>query len=297
MDHATPTYASVFRPGLFRGQVAVITGGGTGIGRAIAHELAALGALVVIAARREEALLATVAEIRDAGGRADHATADIRDDRSVARLVQSVLDRHGRIDLLVNNAGGQFPSPAEGISPNGWRTVVDLNLNGTFLVIREVFNAWMGQHGGAVCSIIADMWNGFPYMAHTGAARAGVENLTRSLAVEWGPHGVRVNAVAPGTIFSSGMETYDEGFQHAAAQNAARIPAGRVGTESETAAATVFLLSEAAAFITGETIKVDGGSSLAKPAMVPLTAHRAIAPYDGFHLAREIPEAWRPEEG
>ncbi|CAN5190644.1 SDR family oxidoreductase [soil metagenome] len=294
MPSASTNYRSIFSPGLFADQVALVTGGGTGIGRAIAHELAFLGATVVIAARREEPLAATVAEIAEAGGRADSVTANIRESESVAAMVQAVMQRHGRIDLLVNNAGGQFPSPAEQISPNGWRTVVDLNLNGTFLVTREVFNAWMGQHGGAVCSIIADMWNGFPYMAHTGAARAGVENLTRSLAVEWGPRGVRVNAVAPGTIYSSGMDTYAEEFQEIAARNASQIPAGRVGTESETSAAAVFLLSPAAAFITGETIKVDGGASLAKTQMVPLTAHGSIPPYDGFHLAREIPPAWLP---
>jgi citronellol/citronellal dehydrogenase len=292
MTSTTAQYDSIFKDGLFDGQVTLVTGGGTGIGRAIAHELAALGSTVVVAARREDPLRQTVAEIRASGGKADMALVDVREPSSVEELVATVLDRHGRIDGLVNNAGGQFPSPAERMSPNGWRTVVDLNLNGTFLMTREVFNRWMGEHGGAVCSIIADMWNGFPYMAHTGAARAGVENLTRSLAVEWGSRGVRVNAVAPGTIYSSGMDTYDEAFQRIAAQNASQIPAGRVGTESETAAAAVFLLSRAAAFITGETIKVDGGSSLAKPQMIPLEAHRAIPAYDGFHLAREVPAAW-----
>lgn len=286
-------YRSAFAPGLFDGTVVLITGGGTGIGRALAHELAALGATVVIAARREEPLLATVAEIAEAGGRADHVLVNIREQESIEAMVTEVLARHGRIDGLVNNAGGQFPSPAEAISPNGWRTVVDLNLNGTFLVTREVFNAWMGANGGAVVSVIADMWNGFPMMAHTGAARAGVENLTKTLATEWGPRGVRVNAVAPGTIYSSGMDTYEEGFARAIAEQASRIPAGRVGTESETSAAVVFLLSDAAAFITGETLKVDGGASLAKVQLTPLTAHDAIPAFDGFHLARELPASWR----
>jgi hypothetical protein len=136
------------------------------------------------------------------------------------------------------------------------------------------------------------MWNGFPYMAHTGAARAGVDNLTKSLAVEWGPRGVRVNAVAPGLIYSSGMETYDEEFQAIAARNGSQIPAGRIGTESETSAAVTFLLSPAAAFITGETLRVDGGASLARVHNVPPTAHGRIAAFDGFHLARQIPPAW-----
>ncbi|WP_370324849.1 SDR family oxidoreductase [Euzebya sp.] len=291
MESST-SYASIFRPDLFLGQVALVTGGGTGIGRAIAHELAALGATVVVAARREEPLVETAAEIAAAGGSADHAQVDVRDHESVETAVAGVVERHGRIDLLVNNAGGQFPSPAERISPNGWRTVVDRNLTGTFLVTRAVFNASMGVHGGAVCSVIADMWNGFPQMAHTGAARAGVENLTKTLGVEWGPRGVRVNAVAPGLIYSSGMDTYDEAVRDGVAATASRIPAGRIGTESETSAAVVFLLSPAAAYITGETLKVDGGSSLAKVPLVPLEAHDAISPFDGFHLAREVPDSW-----
>lgn len=289
-------YDSVFRPDLFDDQVALITGGGTGIGRAIAHELASLGATVVIGARRRAPLESTVQEILAAGGKANATTVDIRQQGQIEDMVASIIQDHGRIDLLVNNAGGQFPAPAEQISPNGWRTVVDLNLNGTFMVTRQVFNAWMGDHGGVVCSVIADMWNGFPYMAHTGAARAGVENMTRSLAIEWGSRGVRVNAVAPGTIYSSGIDTYGAEFQAAAAKNASKIPAGRVGTESETSAAVAFLLSPAAAFITGETVKVDGGSSLTKALMVPVTSHRSLRPYDGFHLSRRIPDDWGPTE-
>ncbi len=293
MSSVTTRYDSIFSSDLFSDQVALVTGGGTGIGRTIAHELASLGAIVVVAARRMEQLSTTVAEITASGGRATALQLDIRDAEAVDAAMAAVLDRHGRLDLLVNNAGGQFPSPAERISPNGWRTVVDLNLNGTFLVTRSAFNAWMGEHGGSVVSIIAEMWNGFPQMAHTGAARAGVENLTKSLAVEWGSRGVRVNAVAPGVIYSSGMDTYPPEFQAMTARNAALIPAGRVGTESETAAAVVFLLSRAAAFITGETLKVDGGSSLSKAPLVPLSGHSATPVYDGFHMSRPIPEEWR----
>jgi citronellol/citronellal dehydrogenase len=294
MTEVSTGYASIFRPDLLRANVALVTGGGTGIGRAIAHELAALGATVVLSGRREQPLIEVADEIVAAGGSAGHVPLDIRDAEAVEAAVAEVVARHGRLDLLVNNAGGQFPSPAEQISPNGWRTVIDLNLNGTFLVTRAAFTAWMGEHGGAIVTVIAEMWNGFPYMAHTGAARAGVANLTKSLAVEWGPRGVRVNAVAPGIIYSSGMDTYAEELQRLTAENASRIPAGRVGTESETAAAVVFLLSPGAAYITGETIRVDGGSSLAKTQMVPLVPHRRMPPFDGFHLAREIPEAWLP---
>lgn len=292
------SYASVFRPGLFDGQVALVTGGGTGIGRCIAHELAHLGATVVVAARREEQLRETVTEVTDAGGRAAWHPVNIRDEASVDELAAAVVRRHGRIDLLVNNAGGQFPSPAEGISPNGWRTVIDLNLTGTFLMTRAVFNASMAERGGAVVTITADVRNGFPGMAHTGAARAGVENLTKTLAVEWASRHVRVNAVAPGTIYSSGMDTYAEEFQRIAASGAWRIPAGRVGTESEVSAAACFLLSPAASFITGETLRVDGGAPLQRVPLMDTGAVRSTEPFDGFHLAREVPDYWSaPEPG
>ncbi|MEE8602124.1 SDR family oxidoreductase [Euzebya tangerina] len=292
MAQDSTRYGTIFSPGLFDGQVALVTGGGTGIGRASAHELAALGATVVVAARREEPLIQTVGEIRGVGGNASWTTLNIREAEEVEAVIGDVVEEHGRLDLLVNNAGGQFPAPSEQISPNGWRTVIDLNLNGTFLVTRAAYTTWMAEHGGVICNVIADMWRGFPYMAHTGAARAGVDNLTKSLAIEWGRSGVRINAVAPGTIYSSGMDTYDESFRTHAARRASKIPVGRVGTESETAAAITFLLSPAAAFITGATLRVDGGASLEKAAMVPLEAHTAIPPYNGFHLAREIPEAW-----
>jgi citronellol/citronellal dehydrogenase len=293
MGEMSDRYASSFRPDLLAGQVALVTGGGTGIGRAVAHELAALGAEVALVARREEPLAATAAEIEAAGGTASAVVANIRDADEVDAAVDAVVARHGALDLLVNNAGGQFPSPAEAITPNGWRSVVDLNLTGTFLVTRAAFRAWMGEHGGAVVSVLAEMRNGFPGMAHTGAARAGVENLTRTLAVEWGARGIRVNAVAPGFVYSSGMDTYDRSFVEVAARAAARVPAGRIGTESETAAAITFLLSPAAAFITGQTLWVDGGASLAKAPLVPLEPHDRVPPFDGFHLAREVPEEWR----
>lgn len=288
-------YRSVFRSGLFDGQVVLVTGGGTGIGRCIAHELAALGATVVVAARREESLQAVCEEIAAAGGKADWLTVNIREAEAVEAMVATLLERHGRLDALVNNAGGQFPSGAEQISPNGWRTVIDLNLTGTFLLTRACFNAWLHDHGGAVVTITADVRNGFPFMAHTGAARAGVENLTMSLAVEWAARGVRVNAVAPGTVYSSGLDTYDPEFARAVAGAQRRIPAGRIGTESEVSAAVCFLLSEAAGFITGVTLRVDGGAPLLRVPAFDVGSAPVSRPFDGFHLAREVPGIWMGE--
>ena len=252
---------SVFRPDLFAGKVAVVTGGGSGIGKAIARELVELGARVVIAARKEERLLEAAAEI---GGDEQIATTicNIRDEEQVRAMLQFTLDRFGAIDFLVNNAGGQFPSPAALIRTKGWNAVIETNLTGTFLCCREVFGLWMEEHGGAIVNIVADMFRGFPGMVHTGAARAGVDNITKTLAVEWAHLGVRINSVAPGTIHSSGIETYDPAFQQVFYSMADNIPAQRLGTEEEVSAAVMFLLSPAAAFVTGETMRVDGGGSL-----------------------------------
>lgn len=289
-------YASVFRPGLFAEHVVLVTGGGTGIGRCTAHELAALGATVVLAARREGPLAATAAEIREAGGTVDTATLDVRDAEQVDEVVAGVVERHGRLDGLVNNAGGQFPAPAADMRPKGWRTVVELNLNGTFFVTQAAYRHAFVERGGAVVTVVADVRNGFPFFSHTGAARAGVINLTKSLAVEWAATRVRVNAVAPGLVYSSGMETYDADVQRLAASTGRKIPAGRIGTESEVSAAICFLLSDAAAFVTGETLRVDGGAPLARVPTVELGGHEPVAAFDGFHLAREVPGFWRGED-
>jgi citronellol/citronellal dehydrogenase len=285
----TSRYASIFRPGLFDGQVALVTGGGTGIGRCIAHELASLGATVVVAAHREEPLRTTVAEITDDGGRADWLPLNIRDEEAVDRAVQEVIARHGRLDHLVNNAGGQFVCEAEAIRPKGWRAVIDTNLNGTFWVTQAAFRHWMGEHGGTIVSIVADVWNGFPGISHTGAARAGVINLTQSLGVEWASRGIRVNAVAPGGILSSGLGNYPEEVQEVALQTMKDVPAARLGTESEVSAAVVFLMSPAAAYVTGATLRVDGGGSLSKIPMFPLDKHDRMPAFDGFHRQHAAP--------
>jgi len=286
-------FDSIFRADLFRGKTALVTGGGTGIGRCIAHELAHLGARVVVLGRRPEPLLEVVKEITDAGGLAEAVPLNIRDDEAVDRTVQELATRLGRIDMLVNNAGGQFMSPASLIRPKGWRAVVETNLTGTWLVSQAAYVHSMAAHGGSIVTIVADMWNGFPGMAHTGAARAGVVNLTMTLACEWAASGVRVNAVAPGIILSNGLNNYPPEVQEVAAATARKNPSARLGTESEVSAAVAFLLSPAAAYISGETIRVDGASSLMKAPYMPFQEHDRIAPWNGFHLEPKVPEVWK----
>ncbi|MCO4763063.1 MAG: SDR family oxidoreductase [Myxococcales bacterium] len=283
-------YQSVFRADLFAGKVALVTGGGTGIGRCIAHELAFLGAHVVVAGRRPDPLEQTVAEIAQSGGAASAIVLDIRDQEAVLSQVTQIVADHGSLDLLVNNAGGQFMSGAEDIRPKGWRAVIDTNLNGTFWVTQAAFHAWMGDNGGSIVNIIADMRNGFPGMSHTGAARAAVDNLTKTLAVEWACHGIRINAIAPGVILSSGMKTYPKSVLEMIIPMMKRTPSARLGTEAEVSAAAVYFLSPAAAFTTGATLRLDGGSSLAKVPMMPLDEHDRMPAWSGFHLDVDAPD-------
>jgi citronellol/citronellal dehydrogenase len=248
-----------FAPGLFSGEVALVTGGGTGIGKAIAGELLELGARVAIASRKSEHLAAAAGELSQRGELFSQ-VCDIREPASIEALVRAVLDRFGRIDVLVNNAGGQFPSPAASITPRGWEAVVRNNLNGTFYVTREVAErAMLPARRGAIVNVIANIARGFPGMAHTGAARAGVENLTRSLAVEWADRDVRVNAVAPGIIRTSAIDGYPPELVEI---SRTRTPQKRMGTPEEVAHAVVYLASPAALFVTGATLRIDGGASL-----------------------------------
>ena len=282
-------YNSVFREGLFEGQVGIVTGGGSGIGRCIAHELAALGATVILASRKEENLVTTRDEILEDGGKVDILTCNIRDEDSVKALIGACIEKHGRLDFLVNNAGGQFMSPPEAIRLKGWNAVIETNLTGTFLMCREAHQQWMAKNGGAIVNIVANFWNGMPLMAHTSAARAGVSNLTKSLAMTWAPNGIRINSVAPGIIKSSGLKTYPPMIVSMLKEMKKETPAKRLGTESEVSSAVVFLLSPAAAFITGETMKVDGADSLYRQ-MMPITDHDKLPPYDGFHRKADLPD-------
>jgi len=275
-------YQSVFRDGLFAGQAGIVTGAGSGIGRCTAHELTALGARVALIGRKAEKLEAVAREITQAGGAARCYVADIREEDRVAEVVRAVLSDHGRIDFLINNAGGQFSSPLEKISAKGWDAVVRTNLTGGFLVAREAYTQWMKQNGGAIVNMIADMWNSMPGMGHSGAARAGMLNFTETAALEWAP--VRVNAVAPGWIASSGLDRYPPEMREHIRSLPSKVPLNRLGTESEISAAIAFLLSPAATFISGSCIRIDGAVPNVKPNYT-LPPRGTTQAFDGFHLA------------
>jgi citronellol/citronellal dehydrogenase len=280
----TGRYRSVFAPATFADQVVLVTGGGSGIGRCTAHELASLGATVILIGRKPEKLESTAAEIREDGGKVDLAVLDIREEAAVAETVKRIVGDHGRISGLVNNAGGQFPSPLALIKQKGFETVVRTNLVGGFLMAREVFTQSMRDHGGAIVNIVADMWNGMPGMGHSGAARAGMVNFTKTAALEWAPAGVRVNSVAPGWVASSGLDTYDSAARSMIRSLAPAVPLKRLATEAECSAAICFLLCPAAAFITGITLAVDGGAPLTS-AIWPTPDHSKSVPFQGFHRA------------
>jgi NAD(P)-dependent dehydrogenase (short-subunit alcohol dehydrogenase family) len=254
------TPPSIFAPGLFAGRVVIVTGGATGIGLAIAEALVQLGAQVAIASRKG-ARLKTAARGLAAEYQADvlPVECNIRERAQVEALFDAVLQRFGKVDCVVNNGGGQFLSPAADISPKGWQAVIDTNLNGTWHMCQLAAQRWMLAHGGKIVNIVADVWRGFPGMVHTGAARAGVINMTKTLAVEWAANGINVNGVAPGVILTTGMHNYPSGV---AEQAALQIPKKRLGRGDEVAAAVLYLLSPAADFVTGTTLRVDGGASL-----------------------------------
>ncbi|MDT7519359.1 SDR family oxidoreductase [Rhodoferax sp. TBRC 17660] len=284
-------YGSVFAPGLFAGKVVVITGGGSGIGRCTAHELASLGATVALIGRKPEKLEKAATEITEDGGNVSQHVCDIRNEDAVKACVAAIVAQHGRIDGLVNNAGGQYMTPLEAISAKGWEAVINTNLTGGFLMARECFSQSMSKHGGAIVNIVADMWGSMPGMGHSGAARAGMVSFTETAATEWAGRGVRVNAVAPGYIASSGMDHYPPEMGPMLREMAKTVPLGRFGTEAETSAGIVFLLSPAAAFISGTTLRIDGARPQVRmgwPMRVAdekAQARDAIKPFNGFHRA------------
>lgn len=277
-------FDSIFKPDLFAGQTIIVTGGGSGIGRCTAHELAALGAHVVLVGRKPEKLQAVAMEIVEDGGQASWHTCDIREEDAVRQLVKKLIEDHGSIQGLVNNAGGQYPAPLASINQKGFETVMRTNLVGGFLMAREVFNQSMSKSGGAIVNMLADMWGGMPGMGHSGAARSGMDNFTKTAAFEWGYAGVRVNAVAPGWIASSGMDTYEGAFKAVIPTLREHVPLKRIGTESEVSAAIVFLLSPAASFISGSTLRIDGAASLGSRAW-PLHKAQHSESFNGFHRA------------
>ncbi len=278
-------YQSGFREGLFQGQTIFIPGGGGGLGRCIAHELASLGAQVVLAGRTIEKLERTRAEIvADGGVVLGCYSVELRDESAVVDLVSSVIDQHGPVDGLVNAAGGQFPARLEDMSLNAWNAVLHNNLTSYFLVAREVFKQCMRDRGGSIVNIGADYESGMPGMGHNGAARAGLSNFTFTAATEWGRSGVRVNCVIPGFIATTGLDRYPEEDWQALAGIDRRIPLARHGTAAEISAMVVFLLSEMAAYVTGADFRVDGGIHNGAGSFVfqPGEAQN-VKTFNGFH--------------
>ncbi len=279
-------YRSVFVPGLFSGKTMIVTGAGSGIGRCTAHELAALGAHVVLVGRTLAKLEAVRDEIVEDGGSANCIACDIRDEAAVIATIETVLTERGRIDALVNNAGGQYRAAMKSISTKGFEAVVRSNLTGGFIFMREIYNRWMEQNGGAIVNMIADISNGWPNFSHSAASRGGMLTLSETAACEWAAAGVRVNTVAPGTIASSGLDTYEaKDREYIQRDIAGEVPLQRFGTESEVAAAIVFLLSPAASYITGSCIRIDGGGPNARRMWWKLEPSEKSIPYNGFHRA------------
>ena len=278
---ANSSASAIFRPGLLDGQVALVSGGGSGLGRATAIELTALGARAVICGRRAEPLEETVALC--AGGRCSAQVCDIREEDEVDELVDAVLERHGKIDLLVNNAGGQFLTPAEDITPKGFRTVIRLNVEGTWLMTHAVATKAMipSGAGGKVVNVTLSPHNGLPGMAHSSAARAAVENLTRVLSIEWSRYDIKLTALAAGQFATETLRTkYPQPIVEHLEQT---IPLGRLGSEQEFAWSIAYLASPAGDFYSGAVLTMDG----ARDNWLGPWPPRAIADLGGKPLAED----------
>jgi NAD(P)-dependent dehydrogenase (short-subunit alcohol dehydrogenase family) len=250
---------SVFRPDILEGRVVLVTGGATGLGFEIASIAGRHGAKVAICSRKEENLRAAVDSLTAEGIDAVYAVCDVRRPDEVAAAVDTILARFGRLDVVVNNAAGNFPAPIAGLSPNGFKSVVDIDLLGTYHVSRAAFEAWLRDHGGVIVNISAAIqYRGMALQAHVTAAKAGVDALTRTCAIEWGRHGVRVNVVAPGGMAGTeGIRRFED-----VGVAGGRNPLGRVGSRVEVADVVLFLASDAASYVTGATVVVDGGGWL-----------------------------------
>ncbi|MEM6318291.1 MAG: SDR family oxidoreductase [Bacteroidota bacterium] len=252
----------LFGKDLFKNKVALVTGGRSGIGYEIAKMMLQLGAKVINSSRKEEKLIQAAEELSQFG-LCDYKVCDIRESEQIRTVAEQIKNRHGRLDVLVNNAGGQFPTLAHTLSDKGWNAVINNNLNGTFYVTREMANAFfIPQKEGTIINIIAQIHRGFPGMVHTGAARAGVENMTKTLALEWSEYNIRINAIAPGTIESSGLKTYPKPVRDMFVEGRKAVPMKRYGTVKEVANAVCFMASSLASYISGVTLYVDGAAHL-----------------------------------
>ncbi|WP_406142244.1 SDR family oxidoreductase [Streptomyces sp. NBC_01089] len=252
-------------PAELAGRVAVVTGGGSGIGRAIALRYAAAGGTVAVLGRRPDALAETARLAGEYGGTVETASVDVRDADALTAAIDAVAARHGRLDALVNNAAGNFVVPAEDLSPNGWRAVVDIVLNGTFFATRAAAQHMLGAGDGAIVNVIASYaWHGHPGTVHSAAAKGGVLAMTRTLAAEWGARGVRVNCIAPGPTETEGAGAALWPTPEARARVLDSVPAGRLTTPDEVAEAALFLLEERSRYITGTTMVIDGGQWLGR---------------------------------
>lgn len=244
----------------YAGKTVLITGGGSGLGRAMALAFAAQGATVATLGRRQEALDETARAIAGAGGCSFGITCDVRDAARVESAVSGILERTGRIDVLVNNAAGNFISPSERLSPNGFKAVVDIVLLGTFNCTRLAFDA-LRAGGGAVLNIVATYaWTGQPGAVHSAAAKAGVLNMTQTLAGEWGRYGIRVNAIAPGPIHTEGTDKQLWSVSDVEKTLRESIPLGRLGEPGDVARAALWLCSQEASWVSGTCLTVDGGA-------------------------------------